>query len=124
MSLNDFAPWIAILIAAASFLYPILNGRSKKIDARLDAIEAAQKHDREQAIIRTAAVKAESDLVKDRVVKLEADMAHLPDKDVTHRLEMTLAAVQTEMGRLSERVKPIAAMAERIQEVMVEKVMS
>lgn len=124
MTVNDFAPWIAILIAAASFLYPILNGRSKKIDARLAAIEETQKHDRDAATVRTAAVSAETGMVKDRVVKLEADMAHLPDKDVTHRLEVALGEMKAEMGRLGEQVKPIAAMAGRIQEAMIEKVMS
>ncbi|MET4199108.1 MULTISPECIES: hypothetical protein [unclassified Bradyrhizobium] len=124
MNFIDWAPWVSIAIALAAFLYPILNGRAKKIDARLDSIEKTQKDDREAAIVRTSVVKAESDMVKDRVVKLEADMAHLPDKDVTHRLEMALAGMQTEVGKLTERMKPIAAMADRIQEAMVEKVMS
>ena len=124
MNPNDWAPWVSIAIAVAAFLYPILNGRSKKIDARLESIEATQKADREAAIVRTAAVQAEHSLVKDRVVKLEADMAHLPDKDVTHRLEMALADMKSEVGKLTERMKPIAAMADRIQEAMVDKVMS
>ncbi|MBW7968161.1 DUF2730 family protein [Bradyrhizobium sp. BR 10289] len=121
--MNDWAPWVAIAIAAASFLYPIFNGRSKKIDARLASIEETQKHDREQALLRTVAVQAETAAVRDRVTKLETEVEHLPDKDVTHRLEMLLAGVQTEVRGLSERVKPIAAMADRIQEAMVDKVM-
>lgn len=124
MNVNEWAPWVSIAIALSAFLYPILNGRSKKIDARLESIENTQKEDRDAAIVRVAAVQAEYNMVKDRVVKLEADMAHLPDKDVTHRLEIALSDMKSEVGKLTERMKPIAAMADRIQEAMVDKVMS
>ncbi|MGW1423635.1 DUF2730 family protein [Bradyrhizobium manausense] len=123
MNVNDWAPWVSIVVALAAFLYPILNGRSKKIDARMASIEETQKHNHEQALLRTVAVQAETATVRDRVTKLETEVEHLPDKDVTHRLEMLLAGVQTEVRGLSERVKPIAAMADRIQEAMVDKVM-
>ncbi|WP_315742785.1 MULTISPECIES: DUF2730 family protein [unclassified Bradyrhizobium] len=124
VTLNDLAPWVAIAVSAASFFYAWSNSRSKKIDEDLASIRKAQKDDHEATTIRQAAVKAEVDSIKDRVTRVEADMAHLPDKDVTHRLEMALGAMQAEMRELNAKVRPISAMADRIQEVMVEKVMS
>ncbi|WP_316191273.1 MULTISPECIES: DUF2730 family protein [unclassified Bradyrhizobium] len=124
VSLNELAPWVAIAMSIASLVYAVLNGRSKKIDDEMQALRKAHKDEYDATTIRIAATKAESDQVKDRLTRLEADMAHLPDKDVTHRLEMALGSMQAEMRELNAKVRPIAAMADRIQEVMVEKVMS
>jgi hypothetical protein len=55
---------------------------------------------------------------------MERDIVHLPDKDTTHRLEIALGKMESELGKLSERVRPIAAMADRMQDAMMEKVMS
>jgi hypothetical protein len=63
-------------------------------------------------------------MLENRVTVVERDIAHLPDKDVTHRLEIALGKMESELGKLSERVKPISAMADRMQEAMLEKVMS
>ncbi|WP_316171074.1 DUF2730 family protein [Bradyrhizobium sp. SZCCHNRI1058] len=124
MSLNELAPWFAIAISFVSLAYSILNGRSKKIDDDIQQVKKGHKDDHDATTIRLAAMKAEFDQVKDRLTRVETEMAHLPDKDVTHRLEMALASMQTEMRGLNEKVKPIAAMADRIQEAMLEKVMS
>ncbi|UFZ05493.1 DUF2730 family protein [Bradyrhizobium ontarionense] len=124
VNLSELAPWVAVAVSIGSLVYAILNGRTKKIDEEIAAINRGNKESYDSVAIRFAGVKAEVDQVKDRLTRVEADMAHLPDKDVTHRLEMALASMQTEMRGLNEKVKPIAAMADRIQEAMLEKVMS
>ncbi|MGJ5203600.1 DUF2730 family protein [Bradyrhizobium sp. HKCCYLR20261] len=121
---EELAPWVAIAVSAGSFCYAWMNGRSKKMDEEIQGIRKSHKDDHEATTIRLAATKAEIDSLKDRLTRVEADMAHLPDKDVTHRLEMALGAMQAEMRELNAKVRPISAMADRIQEVMVEKVMS
>lgn len=67
-----------------------------------------------------------------RIQALESDMKHLPDRDTTHRIEMTMAQIMgrldaqdaTLAGRFSamdERLKPIQAIGERLQDVLIEQ---
>lgn len=106
LDISALAPWIAIAIAAISLWYSISNNRSKDTNLKIGV------------------VAGKLDLLEDRVTIVENDLKHLPDKDTTHRLEIALGKVETEMGRLSERMKPIANMADRMQEAILEKVMS
>jgi predicted nucleic acid-binding Zn-ribbon protein len=105
IELNALAPWAAVIIAAASLLYAIFSNRSKDQDKKF------------------ASLGREVDSVKDRVAKVENDLTHLPDKSVTHRLELHMAEMKAEMAQLTERMKPISAMASRIQDAVLEKVM-
>jgi prefoldin subunit 5 len=62
------------------------------------------------------------DALEDRVTRTESDIRHLPDKDKAHDLEKAIGDLRTEVSVLSERMKPIAAIADRVQEAMLEKV--
>lgn len=66
-----------------------------------------------------------------RIQTVEGEMRHLPDRETTHRIEMTMMQVigrldkmETAMdGRFSsmdERLKPITAMSERMQDALIE----
>jgi predicted nucleic acid-binding Zn-ribbon protein len=109
---SDVAPWVAIAISAAAFVYSMIIGRSNRNNAKFEAINE-----------RISTVAERVDLVEDRVTKVESDVEHLPDKDSTHRLEIALGEMKAEMGRLSERMRPIASMADRLQEAMLERAM-
>lgn len=113
MTINDFAPWIAIALSAAALLYSIFKGQSRHTSEKFKSLD-----------VKIGTVVATVDLIESRVTVVENEITHLPDKDVTHRLEMALANMGSELARLSERVKPIASMADRMQEAMMEKVMS
>ncbi len=119
---NAWAPWLAVAIAAASLLYTIFNGRSKKTDDRFEKIEKKQKEDHDTLSLRVGTIVAESELTKDRVIVIENDLKHLPDKDVTHRLERAILEMRGEMRGLTEQVRPIAHMASRMQDALLEKV--
>jgi archaellum component FlaC len=112
IELSALAPWAAVVIAAASLLYSVFNGRSKDQKEKFDSLE-----------VRVGAIGTKVDTVEDRVLTVENDLRHLPDKDATHKLSLGLQEVKTELAQLTERMKPISAMAGRIQEAMLEKVM-
>lgn len=99
------------LIAAVRTL---LSAGEKMLDARLAKVETKLvDHDR-------------------RIQAIESDMKHLPDRETTHRIEMTMAQI---MGRLDaqdatlagrfeamdERLKPIQAIGERLQDALIEQ---
>ena len=92
----------------------ILSEGEKKLDQRL--------------------AKAESKLIEHdrRIQAVENEIKHLPDRDTTHRIEMTMAQIMgrldaqdaTLAGRFSamdERLKPIQAIGERLQDVLIEQ---
>ncbi|MBS7586422.1 DUF2730 family protein [Ancylobacter defluvii] len=56
-----------------------------------------------------------------RLGAAEMTIRHLPDKDMSHRLEMAIARLEGRMETMDERLKPVAVMAARVQERMFEE---
>ncbi len=106
ISWADLAPWVAIAVSIGALLRSQFSGRSKEVDQRIGI------------------VIADLSLAKDKITRIEGELKHLPDKDSTHRLEIALGKMEAELGKLAAQVKPIAHMADRMQEAMLEKVMS
>lgn len=78
-------------------------------------------------VFRTKRGRAEIDelfrrvnVVEGRVTKTEADLHHMPDKDSVHELKLAMADMKGQMAVIIERVGPIKAIAERLQDVMLE----
>lgn len=102
---SDLPPWIAIALSFGALLRAHFGARSKEVDLRIGVLTS------------------KLDLVEDRVTIVENDLKHLPDKETTHRLELSIAEMRTEMRGLSEKMKPLGAIADRIQDAVMEKVM-
>ena len=56
-----------------------------------------------------------------RVQTLESEMKHMPDRDTAHRLEMAMVTIAGRLDTLDEKLKPIAATNERMNELLVEQ---
>jgi hypothetical protein len=111
--LLTWAPLVSVVISGIALWRTFSGDRKKDNDERFKSLE-----------LKHGVLVAELDLWKGKVTVVQNDLKHLPDKDVTHRLEMAIAGLNSEIGKLSERVKPIANMADRMQEAILEKVMS
>ena len=61
------------------------------------------------------------DSVEDRVDRIENNLGHLPDKEITHRLEMAVERLGARMELLDERIKPVASMATRMQDFLIQR---
>jgi hypothetical protein len=120
--LSAWAPWVAIAISVAGSLFSIFRGQSKDTSAKFEAIE--EKLEKKASKEQVGLLAGKLDVVEDKVTIVQNDLKHLPDKDATHRLEIALGKMESELGRLAERMKPIASMADRMQEAILEKVMS
>ncbi len=99
------------------FLFLLLSVIGWLIKRRVDDMDQAllKSNQRGEAAIDRV------DNLENRITLVEADMRHLPDKDVTHSLEKAIGDLRTEVSVLSERIKPVAAIADRVQEAMLEK---
>lgn len=116
----DIAPFVAWIIAAMTvinfivLMKNLLSAGEKKLEERVGKIENKLiDHDR-------------------RIQTVESDMKHLPDRETTHRIEMTMLTIVGRLdaqdatldGRFSamdERLRPIQAIGERLQDVLIEQ---
>jgi hypothetical protein len=133
-------PWFTLLLSAFAVWNSFASNRSKVIDEKLEKsdqkIEKFEKAtDARYESLKTwiegkaskdhvGVLDEKVDIVEGKVAVLENDMKHLPDKETTHRLELSIGEMRSEMRGLTEKMKPIAAMADRVQEAVMEKVMS
>lgn len=111
--------WLAVAIAGASFFYAVMNNRGRKAQAKIKSLEAALAGKADAG--PTVNLFDRVDKLEDRATRVESELEHLPSKDVTQRLEVSVANIEGEMKKLSESIKPIGAMADRIQQAMIQK---
>jgi uncharacterized coiled-coil protein SlyX len=55
-----------------------------------------------------------------RLTELESTVEHLPDGDTVHELQLSMVEMKGQLAVIVERVAPIKAIAERLQETFLE----
>ena len=103
----DIAPiivWVAALSTLLSFstaVWTLLTSGARKNDKRIaDLTERAEMSER-------------------RLTRLEDQVTDLPNNATFHRLELSLTRMEGHIDRLDERLKPVAAIPDRMQELML-----
>jgi hypothetical protein len=120
--MNDLLPWVPHVIAAAALAYAVFNNRGRKHEKKMSDIEQSVAAVNNGIVTMQRTIEGRVDKIEDRVTKVEGEVTHLPDKEVTHRLELAMARFEGELGRMSERMKPLGAMADRIQDAVLARV--
>lgn len=98
--------WFAGLgsvLSVLTVLWTIFSGPAKKNATVIDALK-----------VDLAQPNAAHARLRDRVDSL-------PNADMMHRLELSLARMEGHIDRLDERLKPVAAISERMQELLIEQ---
>jgi hypothetical protein len=114
---------VASLLAVCLSLYTLLTARNHKDVA--DLIEAKDEHAARLVAVESN-VEDVSGLIeaKDehaaRLVALESKVEHLPETETVHRLELSITKMEGQLAVIVERVGPIKAIAERLQENFLE----
>lgn len=99
-------PWLSAataLLALATTLWSILSSPARKAADRVTAAE-----------VRLATLEREQ-------LILSARVDGVPTREALHGLEMSLARLEAQMGRIDERLKPISATMERMQDALLHK---
>ncbi len=67
--------------------------------------------------------KAEEKLIEHdrRIQSVEGEIKHLPDRETTHRMELAMSEINGKLNVMAERLKPIEAIGERLQETLMEQ---
>lgn len=105
----DIAPlivWAAgltTLLNLANMLWTLFSGPARKLGQRLGETEEK-------------VAQAERD-----IHRLRDRLDHMPNTAALHQLELSIARMEGEISRLIERIGPVAAITERMQELMLEQ---
>lgn len=99
-------PWVSGLISIITLLTllkNILSSGEKKLGEDLgEAKKKLIEHDR-------------------CIQSIEGEIKHLPDRETTHRMELAMSEINGKLNVMAERLKPIEAIGERLQETLMEQ---
>jgi uncharacterized coiled-coil protein SlyX len=101
MDYGNAAQLGSFLISLLTFFFVVATYRSKAASDRVSSIETK---------VRTLEVQA---------TRIEGLVEHLPDQDALHRMELTFEKMQGSMNVMAEKLKAVAAIADRLQEFLV-----
>lgn len=59
--------------------------------------------------------------VERRVLSLEGELRHLPDREQSHRMELSLEKLNGRIEILATQLEPVSAIADRWQELILEQ---
>ncbi len=101
MDWGTAAQWGALLISIVALLRGELRSQDRDYKAEIKGVERRFEH------------------VENRVQIVETEVNHLPDKNLVHALQLSMVELKGQMAVVVERVGPIKAVAERMQELML-----
>ncbi len=117
MTPETIAPWVSLalsLIALVGIIYGWLTRGEKTVAAALDK----HKEDAAEDARKTAAAMAD---MERRVLSLEGELRHLPDRNQAHNIELALEKLNGRIEVLATQLEPVSAIADRWQELILEQ---
>jgi hypothetical protein len=100
---KEWAGVVGAIVSIVVLVYGWLTSGSK---------ENSQKLVDQQALI---------DGLDSRVQALESEMRHLPDKELVHRLELTMKDMQVQMAGMAASAEATARTARRVEEFLLDQ---
>lgn len=115
MDIGPVLIWVAALSALLSFattIWNMLNAGAKKNAARLDELFDKVSEISDSFQSKTAEMDRHLQRHDDR-------LSVMPSIEMMHRLEMAIGRLEGDLGKIDERLKPVASIAERMQELLL-----
>lgn len=109
MDWGTVAQWLSACVAAIALVVALVTARMTRSDAKLSAIHAKLEN-----------IGGRIDLVEKRSAAVEQELKHVPSEKGFHELGLQMASMKGQIDVLVERVQPIRAMSERVQEALIE----
>lgn len=108
--MDELRAWAGIIISLASLL--TVWGV---------AMRGARRSETEALETSIVGVRKSLTDVTERLSRTESQIAHLPDKDATHRMEMALVELRGDLKVMGANLAPIAATNERLNEFLMDQ---
>lgn len=124
--MDDLRLWAPIVVSVLALLSPwVMFGRTARrteiADLSTKIGGLTPKIEEKASTGRVGALEDRVDRAEERITRAESRLEYVPDKDSSHRLEMAIARLEGRMETMDERLKPVAAMANRVHERMFEE---
>lgn len=104
--LSPLIAWVGALSLLLNFalsLYSLLSSGSRANRTMLEAHEAALN------------------TLEGRIAAVEQSLRILPSTGDLHKIELALSRMEGELGIMGQRLQPVAAIAERMQEMLIQQ---
>ncbi|MFG1207020.1 DUF2730 family protein [Xanthobacter flavus] len=111
-----------LLLAAASLATTIIMTRGKAAADRVSALEAKLADRASDGRVSTLELRV--DKVENRTTAIESELRHLPSRDQTHSMEISLQEMKGQLAVLTEKVGASASINQRLQEYLLEEARS
>lgn len=113
----EFKEWlgvIALLISLGGTIYAWLTRSGKEAGEKVSKLE-------ERLQLAVSERDRKIDAVEDRISRVEGELKGLPDRDTVHHMQIEMTAMRGAMEVLTERLKPLAAISDRLQQFLLEQ---
>jgi len=117
LDIGPMVVWVAALASLLSFgtsIWALLTSGARKNENKL-----AELQGKVDEVTKEHSHRA--DQLERRMDRAETNLAQMPNLEMMHRLELSLTRMSGNIDKLDEKLKPVAAIAERMQEVMIEQ---
>ena len=124
MDLTQILAWIVganTVINFATTAYTLMSARATKALEAITALGKKIESLTEERKTAGDAIVARFQTVESRLLKIEAEMEHLPDRKQFHELAMAVEKMAGRIDTLTERLNPVAATTARIQNLLIEQ---
>jgi predicted nucleic acid-binding Zn-ribbon protein len=101
--LKDWLSVIATAVSLAALLYTFVTRSGKEANEKV------------------AALSEKVETVEDRIARVEGELKGVPDRDSVHKMQIEMVAMRGSIDVLAERLKPVLAITNRMQEAMIEE---
>lgn len=126
--ISELKDWLSVLataVALASLLYTFLTRSGKEAGEKVAELQKqtlAALGDIQKQITKSLEDRDRKiDQLEDRVSRVEGELRHLPDRATVHRMEIGITEMKGDMKAIAERLGPVAAIADRLQEFLLEQ---
>lgn len=119
-TISGFGYWLhrrikAIATDVTTSVTVAMEANFNGMETRLTTLEkVVPEHAR-----KVEAVEHRVSVFENRIQTIEDVLRHLPDKDDLHQISLGVSELRGEVGRLDERLKPIGAIADRLQDIQL-----
>lgn len=132
MDWGNLAQIAAAVVGVAGFLTSLWAARSARFDNQIAAVADEAKDALARAVETQAKTNSEiradiaraferTDANDQRLSRVETELAHLPNKDMVHALQLGMSELKGQMAALVERVTPIARSIDRVEQSLIER---
>ena len=118
---GNIAQIAAAIVGVAGFLTSLWAARAKRFDDKIEAV--IRKNEAAIDGVRPDISRAfeRIDGAEQRLARVENELAHLPNKDMVHALQLGMSELKGQMAALVERVTPIARSIDRVEQSLMER---